>query len=82
MTLETMNFFIGIFGMVFILVAFVLDEFFKAWQQNSIRYNILNLVGSLLLLYYAYAINSWPFIILNGLWFAAAGYKLVVLMRK
>ncbi len=82
MTLETMNFFIGIFGMVFILVAFVLDEFFKAWQQNSIRYNILNLVGSLLLSYYAYAIGSWPFIILNLVWFGTAWYKLVELMRK
>ncbi len=82
MSSETINLIIGISGMIFILVAFILDEFFKTWQQNSIRYNLLNLIGSLLLLYYAYAIDSWPFIILNGLWFAAAGYKLVVLVRK
>lgn len=82
MSPEMINLIIGICGMIFILVAFVLDEFFKAWQQNSIRYNILNLIGSLLLLYYAYAIDSWPFIILNLVWFGTAGYKLVVLMRR
>lgn len=73
---------IGIIGMFFILAAFILDEFFKTWRQNTLRYNLLNLIGSLLLLYYAYTIGSWPFIILNGLWFVAAGYKLAVLMRK
>jgi len=73
---------IGIIGMFFILIAFILDEFFKTWQQNTLRYNILNLFGSLFLLYYAYTINSWPFIILNGLWLAVAGYKLIFLMRR
>ncbi len=82
MSPEAINLIIGICGMVFILIAFVLDEFYKTWRQNTIRYNLLNLIGSLLLLYYAYVIDSWPFIILNGLWFTAAGYKLVVLMRK
>lgn len=77
-----MSLIVGIIGMVFILVAFVLDEFFKTWRQNTFRYNLLNLIGSLLLLYYAYSIDSWPFIILNCLWFAAAGYKLIVLLKK
>ncbi len=79
---KTLNLIIGIGGMIFILIAFVLDEFFKTWQQNTLRYNILNLLGSLLLLSYAYAIDSWPFIILNLVWFATAGYKLVELMRR
>lgn len=82
MSSETMTLLIGIGGMIFILVAFVLDEFFKTWQQNTLRYNVLNLVGSLLLLLYASAIDSWPFIILNLVWFATAGYKLVELMKK
>ncbi len=82
MSSETLSLVIGIGGMLFILVAFVLDEFFKTWQQNTLRYNILNLIGSLLLLFYAYAISSWPFIILNLVWFGTAGYKLVELIKK
>ncbi|MBS3169795.1 hypothetical protein J4210_04885 [Candidatus Woesearchaeota archaeon] len=77
-----MSLYFGIIGMLFILVAFILDEFFKAWQQNSMKYNLLNIIGSGLLAYYAFTISSWPFIILNVAWFSAAGYKLVVLMRK
>ena len=77
-----MSLIVGIIGMILILVAFVLDEFFKTWRQNTLRYNLLNLIGSALLWYYAYTILSWPFLILNGVWFSAAGYKLIVLMKK
>ncbi|MBI4152790.1 hypothetical protein HY495_03705 [Candidatus Woesearchaeota archaeon] len=77
-----MSLYFGIVGMLFILAAFILDEFFKTWRQNSIKYNLLNIIGSGLLAYYAFTISSWPFIILNVAWFIAAGYKLVVLLKK
>jgi len=68
---------IGIVGMVFILTAFVLDEFYKKWNQNTIQYNVLNVIGAGLLVYYAYALKAWPFMILNGVWFITAFIKLV-----
>ena len=77
-----MNLIIGIAGMVFILVAFILDEFCKHWNQDSIRYNVLNIIGSALLLWYAYSLKGWPFFILNAVWFVVALVKLVKVEEK
>jgi hypothetical protein len=76
------NLIIGITGMFFILLGFILDEFFKKWNQDTVQYNVLNIIGSLLLIYYAYTLNSWPFLILNVVWFIVAGYKLVRILKK
>ena len=75
------NLIIGITGMFFILLGFILDEFFKKWNQDTVQYNVLNIIGSLLLIYYAYTLNSWPFLILNVVWFIVAGYKLIRILR-
>jgi hypothetical protein len=76
------NLIIGITGMFFILLGFILDEFFKKWNQDTVQYNVLNIIGSLLLTYYAYTLNSWPFLILNVVWFIVAGYKLIRILGK
>lgn len=76
----TLGLLLGILGMALILIAFVLDEFRK-FDSDSGQYNLLNLVGSGLLVYYAYTLWSIPFLILNGIWFAVAGYKLVRRIR-
>jgi hypothetical protein len=73
---------IGIVGMLFILVAFILDEFVKKFNQNTVQYNILNIIGSGLLAYYAFASAVWPFLVLNVIWFLVAGYKLVKILTK
>ena len=73
---------IGIAGMLFILIAFLLDDFYKSWQQDTIRYNAVNVLGSGLLIYYSYTLISWPFMILNAVWFLTAGYKLIMISRK
>lgn len=78
----TFSFIVGIIGMLFILVAFILDEFYKKFNQNTIQYNVFNLIGSALLTYYAFSLNSLPFIILNLAWFAAAAVKLVRIVRN
>lgn len=72
----------GIVGMSLILIAFVLDEFLKKWGINTVKYNLVNMFGSGLLGYYAYTLNSWPFMILNGVWFLVAGYKLILVRNK
>ena len=76
-------FILGIIGMVCILVAFILDEFSnKKFNQDTIQYNVLNMFGALLLTYYAFSLMSWPFIILNLVWFLSAGLKLVHILKK
>lgn len=72
---------LGIAGMLLILAAFVMDEFYKKWNQDTLRYNFANLLGSGFLLYYAYALASWPFLILNGVWFVTALVKLVKISK-
>lgn len=74
--------FIGIVGMIFILTAFVLDEFFKKFNQDTVQYNLFNIVGSLLLAYYAFVSKVWPFLILNIIWFVVATYKLIKIYQK
>lgn len=76
------NLIIGIIGMFLILIAFILDEFVKKFNQNTVQYNAVNIFGSGMLLYYAFSIVSWPFVILNLVWMVAALVKLVRIMKK
>lgn len=75
-----MSIIIGIGGMIFILVAFILDEFVPAFNQNTWRYNALNILGSGLLAYYAFTIQGWPFLVLNLVWLIVAVIKSVQIL--
>ncbi|MBT3835646.1 hypothetical protein HOD05_03715 [Candidatus Woesearchaeota archaeon] len=75
------NLIIGLLGMLLILIAFLLDEFSKSIHHQSWQFNVLNIFGSLLLTYYAYTLNSIPFMILNGVWFVAAIVKLFFISK-
>ncbi len=77
-----MDLILGIAGMLFILIGFILDEFYKRFNENTVGYNVLNMLGSGLLTYYAYTLNSWPFMILNTVWFIAALVKLIWIEEK
>ena len=77
-----MTLIVGIVGMLCIVVAFILDEFYKKFRQDTVQYNVLNIVGAGLLTFYAYSLRAWPFIILNVVWFIAAGVKLGRILRK
>lgn len=72
---------IGASGMSLLLIAFVLN-LFKKIMQNSIVYNVFNIIGSALLVYYAYILNSIPFIILEAVWALFAFYKLIITLKK
>ena len=72
----------GIGGVILILIAFILDEFYNKINSETVTYNLLNIAGSALLIYYAYALNSWPFVVLNTAWLSAAAVKLVKISRK
>lgn len=58
---------IGIIGAGIVLVAFVLNQT-NVWKNDNVRYDILNLVGSFLLVLYAVLLESIPFFILNLVW--------------
>lgn len=69
---------IGTTGMLLLLVAFVLN-LLKRVMQDSALYNILNIIGGGLLTYYAYSLNSIPFLILEVVWTLFATYKLIII---
>lgn len=72
----------GIIGVICILSAFLLDEFYKKLNSETATYNLLNIVGSGLLMYYAYALQSWPFLALNAVWLIAAVIKLIRIVKQ
>jgi len=72
---------IGVIGMIFLLTAFALN-LFKKVTQDSLIYNLFNIIGAGLLAYYAYALNSVPFLILEAIWILFAVYKLIFLIKE
>lgn len=58
---------LGIAGMALILFAFLLNQM-SVWQNNNLKYDLSNLIGSGLMVYYAFTIKSFPFLILNLVW--------------
>ncbi|MFH1239607.1 MAG: hypothetical protein V1672_00125 [Candidatus Diapherotrites archaeon] len=67
---------IGMVGLGILLLAFALNHG-KHKKRFSFTYNGLNLIGSLMLVYYAYTINAIVFIILNITWAFIALYFIV-----
>lgn len=72
---------IGIIGMALILVAFI-GDLFKKITEDFVIYNIINIVGALALAYYAYVLDSLPFLILELIWAIFAGYKLMLIYKS
>lgn len=57
----------GIGGMSILLVMFILNET-KKLSPEATLYDAGNAAGAFLLVYYAFALKSWPFLILNSVW--------------
>lgn len=62
-----LNLIIGVAGAAIVLIAFLLNESGKL-NSEDFQYDLLNLIGSILLLIYAFNLNSLPFIIVNLIW--------------
>jgi hypothetical protein len=58
---------LGTFGALIILVAFILNQTHK-WKDDYLIYDLFNVIGSVLLIIYAFILSSYPFIILNLVW--------------
>lgn len=72
---------IGWIGAGSLLIGFALNLFQKI-HADSITYLLLNLVGSLLLLYNAYTNGAFPFVAVNFVWVIFSGFKLAQLKVK
>lgn len=57
----------GVLGMVLILIFFFLNNAGKI-SRNSFYYDLGNLIGAGLLSFYAFRIDSIPFLVLNLTW--------------
>ena len=62
---------VGFTGMTMILIAFFMNQS-GTWKTDSLYYDSFNAGGSLLMVIYALAIQSWPFLFLNLVWFAVS----------
>ncbi len=67
---------IGWLGAGCLLVGFALNLFQKIHADSNI-YLLLNLVGSLLLLYNAYMNGAFPFVAVNFVWVIFSALKLL-----
>lgn len=68
--------YIGIIGMLLLLISFV-TEVLRLLHRAHVIYLLLNFLGSAAMTYYAFVINSWPFLVLNGVWALFSLYGLI-----
>jgi len=66
---------IGAIGVALLLAAFLLN-LLKLLRAESAGYSALNLVGAALACYSSYLIDFMPFVVLEGVWTAAAAFAL------
>ncbi len=67
---------IGSLGALILLVAFALEQT-RVISDKSYVYDGANVVGSLLLGYYAWVGGVWPFVVLEAVWALVAAYYIV-----
>jgi len=72
---------VGVVGATCILVAFILNQMGK-WSKDSFSYDLVNTIGSLILIIYAYLLLSYPFLVLNSVWFFISAKDLVLQKQK
>ena len=72
---------IGVIGALIILAAFFLNETHRV-SEDSLDYDLMNLVGAFLLLIYAFSLRSWPFLILNSIWLLVALRDVTLSFKK
>lgn len=72
---------IGVTGALIILISFILNQFHKL-DNDSVAYDLANLIGGTLLAFYAYLLSSIPFLVLNIVWAAVALRDLVMDLKK
>jgi energy-converting hydrogenase Eha subunit E len=72
---------IGITGATIILIGFLLNQF-GLWSRESLSYDVANVAGSVLLLWYSYLLGSVPFLLLNSVWLLVSARDVVQDLRR
>jgi len=72
---------IGASGACLILIAFIFEQTHR-WKDTDVKYDLVNLVGSGLLVTYAVLLESYPFLVLNGVWALVSLRDLISDLRK
>ncbi len=72
---------IGSSGACLILIAFILEQTHR-WKDTDLKYDAVNLLGSGLLIAYAVLLNSYPFLVLNGVWALVSLRDVIVDIRR
>lgn len=72
---------IGILGMLCILAAFILGQI-NVWKNDSLSYDLVNLIGSIFLVYYGLLIKGYPFVLLNSIWAIYSLKDVIIDLRK
>jgi len=71
----------GFLGMLLILTGFTANQLHRL-ERDSLLYDSLNLMGSGLLVAYAFSIRGYPFAVLNGVWFLVSLHDLILDLKK
>lgn len=58
---------LGIIWSALLLLAFFMEQIHK-WKDDDLIFDVVNFVGSMLLVIYAVDGDAYPFIILNSVW--------------
>lgn len=72
---------LGATGAAIILIAFVALQSRKL-NQSDLNYNLLNLLGSLILIAYDILLKSVPFFVLNTIWGTAALVEVLKIVKS
>ncbi len=73
--------YIGSLGAGLILFAFVFGQL-HIWKDTYFIYDLLNLIGSILLIHYGWIGNSWPFVALNTVWAIISFKDVIIDLRR
>ncbi|MCX6782207.1 MAG: hypothetical protein NTW66_03780 [Candidatus Magasanikbacteria bacterium] len=72
---------IGILGAASILLCFILNQS-HIWKDTDLKYDLLNFIGSSLLVVYGILIHAYPFVVLNGVWAIVSLKDVIIDLRK
>lgn len=72
---------IGTVGATIILIAFILNQL-HFWKSTSLKYDMANFIGGVLLVIYAFKIGSYPFTVLNTVWALVSFRDIVIDIKR
>jgi hypothetical protein len=72
---------IGIIGALLSLYAFIMLQS-NIWKNDDLRYDLLNFIGSALLLAYSLMSKVYPFAVLNTVWAVLSLKDVIIDLRR